>query len=107
MVVSIVSVVDSETDLNTFVSGTGRDKLDGEVLVPGSADVSEDIESLEVGDDAERERSEGGASISSDSRGADGKVQEAKAARWSGRQPWRDSLILEASGYISISIRMN
>ena len=107
MVVTKVSVVDSETDRKTLVSGTGRDKLDGEVLVPGSAEVSVDIESLDVGDDVERDRSEGGASIVSDSSGADGRVQDANAARCNGRQPWRDSLILAASGYISISMRMN
>lgn len=81
--------------------------MDGEVLVPGSAEVNEDNEILEGDDDAERERSDGGASIASDSRGADGRVQEANAARCSGRHPWRDSLILAASGYISIIIRMN
>lgn len=106
MVVWIVSVVDSETERSTFVNGTGRAKLAGEALVPGSADATEDNESLDVGDeDDAAERIVGSPSLTS--FGADGKVHEANAAKCNGRQPCRDSLMLAASGCISSNKRMN
>ncbi len=103
----MVSAVDSETERNGFVSGSGRAKFEGDALLPGSADVKEEKDNLDVGDEDDvAVRSEAGPSIFS-SFGADGKVHEANAAKCSGIQPCRDSLMLAASGCILRIKRMN
>lgn len=86
IVVLIVSTVDSDADLCSFEIALGLERL------PENVTLGDAIE--EEGDDKATDDGDNGNLLGS----LEGTVQDANAARCNGRQPWRDSLKLAASG---------
>jgi hypothetical protein len=73
----------------------------------GSADDKVDVENAEVVGDTRDDATTFSASSAVREVAPLLRLQDAKAARCSGKQPCRDSLSRQASGYISIRKRMN
>jgi hypothetical protein len=108
IVVCIVSVVDSEADRCEIDGGLNSLADDPRALAPGDGNAlcKDDVEKVDSGDNP--------AAVGVDRRlssfedeGLEDRMQEANAAKWSGKQPCRDSLVPAASGYIWTSNKMN